>query len=45
MPSGKRSRQLRTHPVTPRARARRASPCVLIADEQGLAVALDAVLR
>ena len=50
MPSGKRSRELRTHPVTPRAPSRQASPRVLLAGAAvvaavAVAIVLAVVLR
>ena len=44
MPSGKRSRELRTHPVTPRAPSRRASPRVLLIGAAAVAALAVAIV-
>lgn len=44
MPSGKRSRELRTHPVAPSARARRASPRVLVIGAAAVAALAVAIV-
>jgi protein-disulfide isomerase len=44
MPSGKRSRELRTHPVAPSARARRAAPRVLLIGAAAVAALAVAIL-